>query len=105
MPEREHYHQPALSLDSAEELSSIRSMEEQEEEPLPDLSQIPSIAADPEGMPRGFASNRLPNDFWNEFHLETAFREEHGMTPVSPAEFADMRDFSDQLNDPENVIW
>ncbi len=56
---------------------------------------MPSIAADPEGLPHGLASHRIPNDFWPEFHLEWEFRERHGMTPVSPAEFADMRDFSD----------
>jgi len=57
----------------------------------------PSIAADPEGLPRGLASHRLPHDFWPEFHLEWEFRERHGMTPVAPAEFADMRDSSDGM--------
>jgi hypothetical protein len=58
---------------------------------------MPSIAADPEGLPRGLASHRIPNDFWQEFHLEWEFRDANGMTPVSPAEFADMRDFSDGI--------
>ncbi len=58
---------------------------------------MPSIAADPEGLHRGNASDRLPDDFWPEFHLEWEFREQQGMTPVSPAEFADMRDFADGM--------
>jgi hypothetical protein len=56
---------------------------------------MPSIAADPEGLPRGLASYRLPNDFWPEYRLEWEFCEQHDMPPVSLAEFADMRDFSD----------
>ena len=98
MAQPEQYHQPALSLDQPPR--SQRSAEQQQ--PTPDETNryidepiMPSIAADPEGLPRGLASDRLPNDFWPEFHLEWEFREAHGMTPVSPQEFADMRDFSD----------
>jgi hypothetical protein len=100
MARPEQYHQPALSLDQ-----TPRSQDSAEhQEPTPDATfhhgdepVMPSIAADPEGMPHGFASHRIPDDFWHEFHLEWEFREQHGMTPVSPAEFADMRDFSDGM--------
>ena len=62
---------------------------------------MPSLATDPEGLPHGLASHRLPDDFWAEFHVEWEFRERHGMTPVSPAEFADMRDWADGVPLPE----
>src|SRR5947208_2900926 len=98
MTRPEQYHQPALSLDqpprsqgSAEHEQPISAgANHPGDEPI-----MPSIAADPEGLPHGLASHRLTNDFWPEFHLEWEFREQHGMMPVSPAEFADMRDFSD----------
>ncbi len=66
---------------------------------------MPSIADDPEGLPRRFSSHRLPGDFWPEFHQEWEFREQRGMTPVSPAEFAEMRDWSDGLIEPEDTVW
>jgi hypothetical protein len=108
MPRPEHYHQPALSLDQTQR--SQASAEHQEPTPAGtnhhgDEPIMPSIAADPEGMPHGFASHRIPNDFWHEFHLEWEFRERSGMMPVSPAEFADMRDWSDGLIEPEDVAW
>jgi len=99
MARPEQYHQPALSLDqtqrpqgSGEHQSPLIPAEtlHDGDEPV-----MPSIAADPVGLHRGNASDRLPHDFWSEFHREWEFREQHGMTPVSPAEFADMRDFSD----------
>ena len=62
---------------------------------------MPSLATDPTGLPHGLASHRLPDDFWAEFHLEWEFRERHGMTPVSPAEFADMRDRADGVPLPD----
>ncbi len=99
MARPEQYHQPALSLDQTQ---PSQGGAEDQQAPLPDKTLhhgeehiMPSIAADPEALHRGFASDRLPHDFWPEFHLEWEFREQHGMTPVSPAEFADMRDFSD----------
>jgi len=98
MTRPEQYHQPAFSLDqppqsrgSAEhEQPTPAGANHHGQEPI-----MPSIAAEPESLPRGSASDRLPHDFWPEFHLEWEFREQHGMTPVAPAEFADMRDFSD----------
>lgn len=101
MARPEQYHQPALSLDQP---PRSHGSAEYQPPPTPDDTShhgekpvMPSIAADPEGLPRGLASHRIPDDFWPEFHLEWEFREQHGMTPVSPAEFADMRDFADGM--------
>jgi hypothetical protein len=108
MSGKERYQQSALDFhvrQPEEPYQAARSEADNDDEPLPDLSRLPSIATDPEGMPRGLASHRLPNDFWGEFHLEWEFRERNGMLPVSPAEFADMRDFSDRLIEPEDAIW
>ena len=100
MARPEHYHQPALSLDQTQRSQGSA----EHEQPTADATFhhgdepiMPSIAADPEGLHSGLASDRLPHDFWPEFHLEWEFREQHGMTPVSPAEFADMRDFADGM--------
>src|SRR6476619_4863617 len=93
MKDREQYQQGALNLPRAAPTGqppTPAGINHRGEAPV-----MPSIATDPEGLPRGLASHRLPNDFWPEFHLEWEFREQHGMTPVSPAEFADMRDMSD----------
>ena len=107
MKEREQYQQPTLPLDGA---PRSQSSAEQQQPPIPEETNrhgekaiVPSIAADPEGLHTGLASDRLPHDFWPEFHLEWEFREQHGMTPVSPAEFADMRDFSDGIARDEEV--
>jgi hypothetical protein len=93
MARPEHYHQQALSLGQTPQ---SHGSAEHEQTPIPAEANhhgeepiMPSIAADPEGLPRRFASHRLPGDFWQEFHLEWEFREQHGMTPVAPAEFAD----------------
>lgn len=99
MARPEQYHQPALSLDQTPR-SHGGTDQQQPPKPAGENHQrnepiMRSIAADPEGLPHGLASHRLPDDFWPEFHLEWEFREQHGMAPVSPAEFVDMRDFSD----------
>lgn len=91
MARPEQYHQPALSLDQAEPSPPLSAgINHRDEAPA-----MLSITYDPEGLPRGLASHRMPNDFWPEFHLEWELREQHGMAPVSPAEFADMRDCAD----------
>jgi hypothetical protein len=107
MTGNERYQQGALDFRACrpEEPDPAAREADDDDEPLPDLSQLPSIATDPEHMPRGLASHRLRNDFWPEFHLEWEFREQNGMVPVSPAEFADMRDFSDRLIEPAEAIW
>lgn len=56
-----------------------------------DAPAMPPIDRDPDVLP----NRRLPDDFWPEFHWEWLFREQHGLRPVSPQEFADMRDWSD----------
>ncbi len=109
MARPEHYQQSALPL---ERTHRFEARPEQQQPPTPTRTNhhgeepvIPSIAADLERLPRGLASHRLPGNFWPEFHLEWEFREQHGMTPVSPAEFADMRDWSDGLIEPEDTVW
>lgn len=64
--------------------------------PAADEGMMPRIDRDPAVLP----SRRLTSDFWPEFHLEWAFREAKGMAPVSPQEFADMRDWSDGVSWP-----
>lgn len=55
---------------------------------------MPPIDRDPDVLP----NRRLPADFWPEFHLEWQFREANGLPPVSPQEFADMRDWTDGVS-------
>ena len=107
MARPEQYQQASLPL-----ASSSRAEASPAHDPLPTPADtdhhrtepdtvIASIAADPAGLPHGLAIHRLPDDFWAEFHLEWEFRERHGMTPVSPAEFADMRDRADGVSGPD----
>lgn len=107
MKDREHYQQGALSFSTATEQPQPQGRPAESDhfdvEAL--AAQVPAIARDPEPFPPRTASGRMPNDFWQEFHLEWEFREQHGMVPVSPAEFADMRDWSDRLIEPEYKVW
>jgi hypothetical protein len=87
MSEQPIYHQGAFDLTP---LST----------PVPDATSaaepiaMPPIDRDPAVLP----NRRLPDDFWPEFLFEWRFREEHGLPPVSPQEFADMRDWSDGVS-------
>ncbi len=108
MARSEQYQQSSLPLERAERSQANSEHDQPTSSGINHHGEalvMPSIADDPEDLPRGLASHRLPGDFWPEFHLEWAFREEHGMTPVSPVEFVDMRDWSDGLIEPENIIW
>jgi hypothetical protein len=84
MNEHDHYRQGALPLSPSE-------MHVPDATIAPDVPGMPPIDRDPDVLP----NRRLPDDFWAEFHAEWAFREQHSMVPVAPAEFADLRDFTD----------
>jgi hypothetical protein len=91
MQPKEYYCQGAFDLPPAETPASADTDGARDIAPL-----IEPIDRDPAVLP----NRRLPNDFWPEFHHEWAFREEHGMTPVSPQEFADLRDWADGVTWP-----
>src|SRR5689334_5697282 len=65
-----------------------------QDHPAPDALDVPAIDRDAAVLP----NRRLPNDFWPEFLFEWRFREQHGLPPVSPREFAAMRDRSDGVS-------
>ena len=77
------------------------TMENAMDVPADDGPLVDRIDRDPAVLP----NRRLPNDFWPEFHAEWRFREERGMVPVAPAEFADIRDWSDgvEIDEREGI--
>src|SRR4051812_48593580 len=84
MNEHDRYQQGALPLSPPE-------MHVPDATTASDVPGVPPIDRDPDVLPH----RRLPNDFWAEFHAVWAFRQRHGMVPVAPAEFAELRDWSD----------
>lgn len=48
------------------------------------------------------SNRRLPEDLWGEYRIECMTRETLQLPPVSLTEFADMRDWSDSIEEAEN---
>jgi hypothetical protein len=90
MNEHDQYRQGALDLTPPEISAPTEAMPSTEASPADRIDRDPAI----------LPSRRLPDDFWPEFVAEWRFREEHGMEAVGPAEFADLRDWSDGVTWP-----
>ncbi|MDQ6832692.1 MAG: ArdC-like ssDNA-binding domain-containing protein [Chloroflexota bacterium] len=90
MTEQSRYQQAAFDLTPTHHAPETTLPQREGDTPF-----IVPVDRDPATLP----NRRLAGDFWGEFHLEWQFREQHGMEPVSPHEFADLRDFSD------GVVW
>ena len=89
------YTQTALALDSA----AI---------PTPEPTCIAAYPADGRGWvatqrhtftPSG---RRLPDDLWDEYRFECAMRDRMQLPAVSLAEFRDMRDWTDQIEETDD---
>lgn len=56
----------------------------------------------PQAHTRTPSNRRLPDDLWGEYRAECATRETLQLPPVSLTEFADMRDWSDGIEEAED---
>jgi len=84
------YQQPSALASKLPNQASVRGAEENGDELLVIYRRCPRSPLDPEGMrTRQYASDRLPGDLWQEFHLEWSSAEQTARHWSHPYEFAD----------------
>ncbi len=91
MKEHEHYQQTPLSFDRP---PNEIPLPQPSDEHSPTGTPLPSVAVTGAGAP-------MPSDFDQEYAFELANRERLGLPEISPAEFRQIRNWRDGIEEDE----
>src|SRR3954469_9310944 len=91
MTRQEHYQQGALSFQRPESAPTPEPPRRHDASPPAPVSRS--------------ASSRLENDLWHEYRFEVETRGRLDLPFVGLDEFQDMRDWSDGVIEPQDVVW